>query len=56
MIVEFDGGQHAIQSSADAKRDAWLSGQGFIVLRFWNNEVLGNLEAVLGTIAGAEPD
>jgi len=56
LIVELDGGQHAIQSGADIKRDAWLSGQGFVVLRFWNNEVLGNLESVLDAIAGAAPE
>ena len=56
LIVELDGGQHAIQSGADTKRDAWLSGQGFVVLRFWNNEVLGNLESVLDAIAGAAPE
>ena len=32
------------------RRDAWLSSQGFTVLRFWNNEVLQNLEGVLETI------
>ena len=46
VIVEVDGGQHN-RSSADKERDAWLESQGFIVLRFWNNDVMRNLEGVL---------
>jgi very-short-patch-repair endonuclease len=46
LIVELDGGQHAEQSDYDAERDGWLREQGFVVLRFWNNEVLDNLEGV----------
>ena len=45
-IVELDGGQHNGQSK-DLVRDAWLTSQGFKVLRFWNNEVFENLEGVL---------
>ena len=51
LIVEVDGGQHA--EARDAGRTAWLEGQGFRVLRFWNNEVLGNLDGVLTAIAKA---
>ncbi len=47
LIVEIDGGQHAIQVDYDTQRTAWLSAQGYKVLRFWNNEVLTNTEAVL---------
>ena len=50
LIVELDGGQHADQSSYDAERDAWLRGQGFSVLRFWNNDVLQNINGVKDTI------
>jgi very-short-patch-repair endonuclease len=46
LIVELDGGQHAEQSDYDAKRDAWLSEQGFTVLRFRNNDVLKHVEGV----------
>jgi len=46
LIIECDGGQHA-ESAADAVRDKWLSEQGFRVLRFWNNEILGNREGVV---------
>ncbi len=50
LIIELDGGQHLTQQDADAERDAWLLGQGFRILRFWNNEVFNNLEGVLQTI------
>lgn len=50
LIVEVDGGQHA-ESTVDAKRTAYLEEQGFRVIRFWNNEVLNNLDGVLLTIA-----
>ena len=55
LIVEIDGGQHALAAGRerDAARDAWLVGQGFRVLRFWNHEVLGNLDGVLAVIDAA---
>jgi very-short-patch-repair endonuclease len=46
LIVEVDGGQHNSQHSYDERRDAWLEQQGFCVLRFWNNEIVQNTEAV----------
>ena len=49
IVIEVDGGQHA-ESAADAVRDARLVAEGYRVLRFWNNDVLGNLEGVLLTI------
>jgi very-short-patch-repair endonuclease len=50
LIVEIDGGQHADLGIYDAKRDAWLRDQGFIVLRFWNSDVLQNMDGVLQVI------
>jgi len=51
LVIEVDGGQHAEEEKdKDMRRDAWLRSQGFRVLRFWNNEVLQNLEGVLETI------
>jgi very-short-patch-repair endonuclease len=44
VVVEVDGGQHSQQ--VDAERDTWLRDEGFIVLRFWNHEVLKNIETV----------
>ncbi len=49
LVIEVDGGQHA-ENEKDKQRDAWLRGEGFKVLRFWNNEVLQNIEGVLETI------
>ena len=53
LVVELDGGQHAAQADADAQRDAWFAERGYRTLRFWNNEVLENLEGVLGRIVSA---
>ena len=53
LIVEVDGGQHAERHRRDAHRTAWLASQGFRVLRFWNTEVLGDMEAVKEAIARA---
>ncbi|WOH67426.1 endonuclease domain-containing protein [Bradyrhizobium sp. BWA-3-5] len=52
LIVEVDGGQHG-ESTADALRDRCLVEQDYKVLRFWNNDVLGNIEGVL-TVLQAE--
>jgi hypothetical protein len=52
LVVEIDGGQHA-ESRRDAVRDRWLVDHRFRVLRFWNNEVLENIEGVWETIFAA---
>ena len=52
LIVEADGGQH-VDSEHDAARDAWLHSQGFTLLRFWNNDILHNTDAVLESIWNA---
>jgi very-short-patch-repair endonuclease len=51
LIVELDGGQHAEQRDEDQKRTSFLELQGYSVLRFWDNEVLRNIEGVLERIA-----
>jgi very-short-patch-repair endonuclease len=55
LIVELDGGQHGEDENIakDAKRTAWLNGQGFRVLRFWNLDVLQAMEGVWDAIAAA---
>ncbi len=50
IVIEVDGGQHVGSKSEDIERDKWLKGQGFKVLRFWNNEVLKNIAGVCHTI------
>jgi very-short-patch-repair endonuclease len=52
LNIELDGSQHA-DNPADVIRDRVLTGQGWRVLRFWNNEVNGNLAGVLETILDA---
>jgi len=49
IVIEVDGGQHA-ESAADVIRDRHLTSEGYRVLRFWNNDVLGNIDGVLLTI------
>ncbi len=49
LVIEVDGGLHSVRQQ-DVARDAWLEGQGYRVLRFWNNDVLGNLVGVLDRI------
>lgn len=53
LIIELDGGQHADALSYDTARTAFLEQQGFRVLRFWNNDVLGNLVAGLDEVLRA---
>jgi very-short-patch-repair endonuclease len=50
VIIEVDGGQHA-ESISDRIRDAWLTSQGFKILRFWNDDVLKRTDIVLAEIA-----
>ncbi len=52
LVVEVDGGQHA-ENSRDAVRDRWLVEHRYRVLRFWNNEVLENIEGVWDTVFAA---
>ena len=51
LVVELDGGQHQDQVAYDEQRVAFIENRGWRVLRFWNNEVLGNLDGVLTVIA-----
>jgi very-short-patch-repair endonuclease len=49
LIIEIDGGQHdeAEIKKKDEQRTAWLEKDGYRVIRFWNNDVLMNIEGVL---------
>ena len=53
IVIEIDGGQHAEQSKQDARRTQFLKSEGYRVLRFWNNEVLSNIDGVLEVIQSA---
>ncbi|NMC73416.1 MAG: endonuclease domain-containing protein [Geobacteraceae bacterium] len=50
LIVELDGSQHADSNCYDERRDACLRRNGFVVLRFWNNEIIENIEGVVEVI------
>jgi very-short-patch-repair endonuclease len=49
LVIEADGGQHA-ENQHDQTRDADLRERGFRILRFWNNDILGNADGVLQRI------
>ncbi len=50
LIIEVDGGQHSENEDYDEERTNFLRKKGFRVIRFWNNEVLKNIDIVLEAI------
>ena len=50
LVIELDGGQHAEQQGYDDARTKYIESKGYKVLRFWNNDILGNIEGILETI------
>src|SRR3989442_7941169 len=50
LVIELDGGHHADQIQADQRRTEFLTKAGYRVLRFWDNEVLTSIDAVLQQI------
>ena len=53
LIIEADGGQHSNQVTYDTRRTAVLEGMGYRVMRFWNHEVMSELQSVLDQIRTA---
>lgn len=53
LIIELDGGVHVLRAESDAERDAWLTAQGFTVLRFGNEAVLSNPSVVFDAVRRA---
>ena len=51
LVVEVDGGQHASAQAHDDARTRTLEARGWRVIRFWNSDVMSNLDGVLETIA-----
>jgi len=51
LVIELDGGQHAPQRAADVARTRFLEERGFRILRFWDDDVLTNIDGVLERIA-----
>ena len=52
LVVELDGGQHAVDVDKDRRRDARFAERGYRVVRFWNDDVMRNTDAVLAEILG----
>jgi very-short-patch-repair endonuclease len=52
LVIELDGGQHS-ENTADMNRTQQIENRGYRVLRFWNHEVLGNIDGVLAIIQNA---
>src|SRR5215469_15047665 len=50
LVIELDGGQHALETLDDEARTSELARLGYRVIRFWNNDVLGNTTGVVETI------
>ena len=50
LVIEVDGGQHDVRAAQDAERARTLEEWGYHVVRFWNNDVLGNIDGVLEAI------
>ena len=53
VVVELDGGQHAERVVYDGVRTRWLEARGYRVVRYWNDDVLGNMDGVLATLSPA---
>jgi very-short-patch-repair endonuclease len=53
LVIEADGGQHGIEIDRDLRRTAYLERKGWTVLRFWNPDILTNIEGVLDVIHDA---
>ena len=55
LVIEVDGGQHNSPDGIekDQRRTAWLNDAGYRVLRFWNTDVLKNMEEIVETVFAA---
>ena len=50
LVIEVDGATHGKSERADAARTRFIESRGYRVIRFWNNEVMGNIEGVVAEI------
>ena len=50
LIIELDGSQHLEQQEYDAERTEFLKSKGYKVLRFWNNDVMNDIDSVMNVI------
>jgi very-short-patch-repair endonuclease len=56
LIIELDGSQHLEQEEYDQERTEYLENQGYKVIRFWNNDVMKDIESVILSIVQALGD
>jgi very-short-patch-repair endonuclease len=52
LVIEVDGGKHNLESKImkDESRTKWLESEGYRVIRFWNNDVLTNIDGVISRV------
>ncbi|AOH84112.1 hypothetical protein AWL63_09185 [Sphingomonas panacis] len=55
LVIEIDGGQHADTAAKDEKRTRFIEGEGYRLIRFWNNDVMTNIEGVIAVVADHLP-
>ena len=53
LVIELDGSQHLDQEEPDKERTAYLRAQGYRVVRFWNDQVMNDVEGVMRAIGTA---
>ena len=53
LVIELDGSQHLEQAEYDHERTKYLEARGYRILRFWNNDVMNNMDAILQVIWSA---
>ncbi len=56
LVIELDGGQHADDVDREEHRTQYLEKFGYCVVRYWNNEVLSNIDGVLTDIRSHAQD
>ncbi|MEW6029267.1 MAG: endonuclease domain-containing protein [Chloroflexota bacterium] len=56
LIIELDGSQHMEQEEYDSERTTFLQSKGYRVLRFWNSDVINNVDSILKVIYNALND
>ena len=56
LVIELDGGQHASSTAYDTNRTTFLEQRGYRVIRFWNHDVLENIEGIMTLIKEALKD
>jgi very-short-patch-repair endonuclease len=56
LVIEIDGATHAHTESSDVARTRFIEHEGYHVLRFWNNDVMANIDGVIQAIAEHLPN